>query len=68
MNGQAICGAESANIIIEEWAVADLHRSKRSSAWGPPGLKGPTKFIIKKGYGITITRNAFNTILIKLLI
>jgi len=29
------------------WAMADLHRSKRSSAWGP-GLKGPPKFIFYK--------------------
>jgi len=43
-------------------AVADLHRSKRSSAWG---LKGPPKFIKinKNGCRITIQRNAFITAL-----
>jgi len=49
--------------------VPDLHRSKRSSAWGPPDSRGP-KFIkkSKNGSRITITRNTFNNMLIKLLI
>jgi len=43
------------------YAVADLQRSKRSSAWGPPESRGPPSF--KKRLQITITQNAFNTII-----
>jgi len=41
-----------------------LHRSKRSSAWGPPDSRGPPNLYLKKGCGITITRNAFNQIIV----
>jgi len=40
-------------------AVADLHKSKRSTAWGPPDSRGSPNLYKK---GCEINDNAFNKI------